>query len=685
MPIATDSGYLPDWLRALLGQGSLAADVPTGLFSETAASPSPAVGLLSSLPQFTGVRPDAPAFQGGNAPNGPLPDQSPTFSYMSPTPPWGGLGPSNSYPSMTMPQDPGPMNIGPGGAGPSFAGVNPNAPFMANGPTSVQDQYANVPLPPRRPTSLTDFQAQADPQDINTPPPGQPNANVIGTQASGAPEVTAQQSLGLGDYLGKAANAIGSIYGAGGPGDALIALGLSNRTGGASIQALNAMNANRVADVKLQLLKNQLVQQQQQQNATYKYFISKGVSPQEAQAATLDPNLGKKKFEEFAGASGYDTVTLPDNSVFRISKTDPNDRTLLSPPRPDLPKVIGKDEAGQEVYGISTPQGIVRTDVSGTPLGTGVPASGLPSVRLSSSGDGEGEGSSGLPPVVRDVPPPGTPQHEAIRAKGEAYLATLPTGFAAQVKAISEGREPYPVGLRTAGALALKNAVNQYDPTFDYTNAKARADTRSDFAKGEAAKSITTGNTVIGHLGHMSDWAEKLAQNNTSIPAFNTWKNKAAINLGGGLAPMNYDTWADLVSKEATKYYSPGGGTEGEREALKSRLQSAASPDQLRSTLNTITDAIDSKTQSLQARWKNGMGPLSPDYPILTPESQGVLDKVRGRVSNVEGGTANSTSTPTQKLLPPPKVGERDPDTGLIYMGGDPSKQSSWKPGGVRM
>jgi hypothetical protein len=251
MPIATDSGYLPDWLKALLGQGSVAADAPTGLFSETAASPSPAVGLLSSLPQFTGVRPDAPAFQGGNAPQGPLPDQFPTFSYMSPNPPWGGAGPSNSYPSMAMPQDSGPMNIGPGGAGPSFTGVNPTAPFTANGLSAVQG--TDVPLPPRRPTSLTDFQARSDPQDINAPPPGRPNANVVGTQASGAPEVTAQQSLGLGDYLGKAANAIGSIYGAGGPGDALIALGLSNRTNGASIQALNAGILNRSKQAELAL------------------------------------------------------------------------------------------------------------------------------------------------------------------------------------------------------------------------------------------------------------------------------------------------------------------------------------------------------------------------------------------------------------------------------------------------
>jgi hypothetical protein len=74
-------------------------------------------------------------------------------------------------------------------------------------------------------TILTSFQAQADPQDINAPPPGRPNAHVIGTEASGAPEVTAQKSLGLGDYLGKASDLIGGIYGAGGPGDALIALG----------------------------------------------------------------------------------------------------------------------------------------------------------------------------------------------------------------------------------------------------------------------------------------------------------------------------------------------------------------------------------------------------------------------------------------------------------------------------
>jgi hypothetical protein len=163
--VSTSSGYLPDWIQAALGQGGMPANAPTGLFSETAASPSPAVGLLASTP------PD---------PRG----------------------------------------------------------FMALAPASTDN--TNPPATPSPPTDLR-------------PPVSPPNSTVIGTAASGAPEVTAQKSPGFGDYLNTAANAIGSIYGAGGPGDALIALGLSNRTNGASIQALNAGILNRSKQAELAL------------------------------------------------------------------------------------------------------------------------------------------------------------------------------------------------------------------------------------------------------------------------------------------------------------------------------------------------------------------------------------------------------------------------------------------------
>ena len=55
MPLSTDSGNLPDWLLALLGQGQSSANAPAGLFSDTAASPAGPIGLLSNSPLFTAL------------------------------------------------------------------------------------------------------------------------------------------------------------------------------------------------------------------------------------------------------------------------------------------------------------------------------------------------------------------------------------------------------------------------------------------------------------------------------------------------------------------------------------------------------------------------------------------------------------------------------------------------------
>jgi hypothetical protein len=269
MPLETDSGYLPDWLKAILSQQSGASG--GGLFS------------------------------GGDAP---------------------------------APQNIGLLSGGP----PAFTSVNPSAPAFQTGPTAVQDQYADVPLPPRRPNDLRDFQAMAPagvPQDINTPPAGQPNSNVVGTAASGAPEITAQKSQGLGDYLGKAANLIGGIYGAGGPGDALIALGLSNRTNGASIQALNAMTAQRAAvdnkaykDLMIEQAKNKVSAQNSFANNSYKYLLGKGVPEPTATAAINAAQQGNNAplndlFKQFETRSEYKPLITPEERAAQgIRPTD---------------------------------------------------------------------------------------------------------------------------------------------------------------------------------------------------------------------------------------------------------------------------------------------------------------------------------------------------------------------------
>jgi hypothetical protein len=313
MPIATDSGYLPDWLKALLGQagsfdagGNVATPSPMGLFSEPAASPEARTGLLS------------------NSPTTPLP----TFTQIQPTSPIVGGTPAGQGQPIWD-------NIGPSGAPAAFTGVRPDAPMSGTG--NAPDNPP--PDAPRRPNDLTSFQAQADPQDINAPPPGRPNSNVVGTAASGAPEVTAQQASGpgLGDYLGKASDLIGGIYGAGGPGDALIALGLSNRTNGASIQALNAMTAQRAAvgndaykKALLAQATSKLAAQQAMGNSSYRYLLSKGVDEPTALAAVNAAQAGNSTpfndlLKQFETKSEYKPLITPEERAAQgIRPTDTN-------------------------------------------------------------------------------------------------------------------------------------------------------------------------------------------------------------------------------------------------------------------------------------------------------------------------------------------------------------------------
>jgi hypothetical protein len=127
----------------------------------------------------------------------------------------------------------------------------------------------------------------------------------------------------LGDYLGKAANAIGGIYGAGGPGDALIAMGLSNRTNGASIQALNAMTAQRAAvgneaykKALLEQATGKLAAQQAFGNSSYRYLLSKGVEEPTALAAIQAAQAGN---------------ATPLNDLFKQYETKDEYRPLITP------------------------------------------------------------------------------------------------------------------------------------------------------------------------------------------------------------------------------------------------------------------------------------------------------------------------------------------------------------------
>jgi hypothetical protein len=167
----------------------MGANVPAGLFSDTAASPSPNVGLLSNSPLFTGVRPDAP--------------------------------------------------------------------FHGKWRRMLQDQYANVPLPPRRPNDLLASKLRllgTRRISIHHLPVGL-IPMWLGQRLAGLPRLRPSKSLGpgLATTLARLPISLAASMELVVLAMPLIALGLSNRTNGASIQALNAGILNRSKQAELAL------------------------------------------------------------------------------------------------------------------------------------------------------------------------------------------------------------------------------------------------------------------------------------------------------------------------------------------------------------------------------------------------------------------------------------------------
>ena len=219
---------------------------------------------------------------------------------------------------------------------------------------------------------------------------------------------------------------------------------------------------------------------------------------------------------------------------------------------------------------------------------------------------------------------------------GADFIGTLDPNLGAQVKAIVDGRAPYPTGtfLRTPLGQRLAAYVTQADPTFETGNATTRVKVRNDFNTGgpnSPAGAITAGNTAIGHLGELSDVAEALG--NGSLPVINRAWNAGAQALGGGIPVTQFNNIVGKYVEEATKLYRGTGGTESDIQRDISNLSPDMSPPQLRAAIATQAALIQSKTSALQDRWRQGMGPLVGDFPILSQASQANLARINQRTS----------------------------------------------------
>lgn len=273
---------------------------------------------------------------------------------------------------------------------------------------------------------------------------------------------------------------------------------------------------------------------------------------------------------------------------------------------------------------------------------------------------------------------------------GPEYMAAIKAQdpkLANQVQAIIEGRAPYPTGmlLKTPYGQALAQHVTQADPSFESGNATARTKTRNEFMTGgvgSPAGQITAGNTALQHAGEMSDALERMKEGggimrdlgNAGLPvisyAANQLKNKSVQGTPEGAALNDFMTAKNHFSEEVTKFYAGSAGSEAERTRALANLDAAKSLPELRSAIKTEVNLMQGKVNALQDRWKNGMGPLVPEFPLIQPKSQEAIDRV---IKRHEASTAPSAAAP--RAAPQPGTMQ----DGYRFKGGNPADKANWE------
>jgi hypothetical protein len=226
----------------------------------------------------------------------------------------------------------------------------------------------------------------------------------------------------------------------------------------------------------------------------------------------------------------------------------------------------------------------------------------------------------------------GTPQ---AKLTGDSYLATLPPGMAAQVKAISEGRATMPAMSRNLLSGQIRNAVFQYDP--DYSD--QRAQIRKAFTTGADGRNIGALNTATVHLDQLSQAADALK--NGSFQPGNSAYNYFSSMLGAP-APTNFSSLKAAVSGELASALK-GNATDAEIATMNKNISDAQSPDQLHGAVDTNLHILAAKLGTYQQRYAQQIPGDKVWSPVL-PSAKAVYQQHGIDVSGAPSTKTGSTS-----------------------------------------
>jgi len=191
-----------------------------------------------------------------------------------------------------------------------------------------------------------------------------------------------------------------------------------------------------------------------------------------------------------------------------------------------------------------------------------------------------------------------------------------------RVKAIVEGREPYPSpNTRSGDAQLIREAVHAADPNFDAVNFTARQQTRKNFTSGKAAGNVTAFNTAIGHLGTLADSIDGLG--NRSSPWYNRVTQPISENLDPKYAAnlKKFEASRTAVADELTRAFRGSGGNVHDIVQWEKTINTADSPQALRAAVQQAAELLNSRIVSLGDEYNRGMGTTKSPMELLNPKA----------------------------------------------------------------
>lgn len=232
-------------------------------------------------------------------------------------------------------------------------------------------------------------------------------------------------------------------------------------------------------------------------------------------------------------------------------------------------------------------------------------------------------------------------QNKWLLAQGKAGEAG---GKASEnvVDAIVQGRMQMPTGfaLRSPYWQDVIERVAVKDPNFDASKYAARAAARRTFSSGPEARNVTALNTVIGHLGTLDEAATALG--NKDLRAFNVVANRLATELGDPRI-NNFDTAKQAVAEETMRVFRQVGASESEARMWGERISSSGSPAQLRGTIATLGELLDSRVKAIAQQYERTVN-QEGNPARVDPRNEETLRRLR------QGGNpAGSYSDPAKE------------------------------------